>query len=207
LDGEIEKLPATGVALWDINDIPDTEEERPSQRSSRKKRKHELDDGNVRTAKKRRKKPLGSSEESSTDEEKLAKKSKLDLRKKHKSSSIEGSSTSDEERTHGKTHFSPLDDESATDSSSETNHKATKPIKHTHSPVRTLAFDGFDDGTSHVYRAVRQERVPLGWIEAPCCLCPSFDFCKDGGPVNPRSCVYYAEWLTGVNVAAIEDAV
>jgi len=129
------------------------------------------------------------------------------LRKKRKSSSTEGSATSDGERAHGKTHFSPLGDEPATDSSCETNHKKTRPIKHSHSPVQTLAFDGFDDETSHVYRAARQERVPLGWIEAPCCLCSSFDFCKDGGPVNPQSCVYYAEWLSSANVAAIEDAV
>ncbi|KAH9077957.1 RNA polymerase Rpc34 [Lactarius deliciosus] len=48
---------------------------------------------------------------------------------------------------------------------------------------------------AYVYRAVRQERVALGWSEAPCGRCPVFDFCKEGGPVGPSECEYYGEWL------------
>ncbi|KAL8766137.1 MAG: hypothetical protein Q9209_006977 [Squamulea sp. 1 TL-2023] len=31
--------------------------------------------------------------------------------------------------------------------------------------------------------------------EAPCGKCPVIGFCEDGGPVNARSCEYFAEWL------------
>jgi DNA-directed RNA polymerase III subunit RPC6 len=56
-------------------------------------------------------------------------------------------------------------------------------------------------GHSYVYRAVRQERVALGWSEAPCGRCPVFDFCKEGGPVEPSGCEYYGEWLKKATVA------
>ncbi|KAG8216061.1 RNA polymerase Rpc34 subunit-domain-containing protein [Butyriboletus roseoflavus] len=51
-------------------------------------------------------------------------------------------------------------------------------------------------GGAFVYRAIRQERVALGWSQAPCGRCPVFDFCRDKGPTNPRECVYYEEWYT-----------
>ena len=50
-------------------------------------------------------------------------------------------------------------------------------------------------GGAYVYRAIRQERVDLGWSQAPCSACPQFDFCKDKGPVNPGECEYYGQWL------------
>ncbi|KAI9459126.1 RNA polymerase Rpc34 subunit-domain-containing protein [Lactarius psammicola] len=53
-------------------------------------------------------------------------------------------------------------------------------------------------GSAYVYRAVHQERVALGWSEAPCGRCPVFDFCKEGGPVGPGECEYYGEWLKKV---------
>ncbi|KAL8834448.1 MAG: hypothetical protein Q9170_003744 [Blastenia crenularia] len=31
--------------------------------------------------------------------------------------------------------------------------------------------------------------------EAPCGRCPVLGFCEEDGPVNPRSCEYFAEWL------------
>ncbi|KAI4227771.1 MAG: hypothetical protein L6R40_008182 [Gallowayella cf. fulva] len=31
--------------------------------------------------------------------------------------------------------------------------------------------------------------------EAPCGRCPVMGFCEEGGPVNARSCEYFAEWL------------
>lgn len=65
----------------------------------------------------------------------------------------------------------------------------------------------FDEVGGSVYRAVREERISLGWSQAPCSTCPSFDFCKSGGPVNAQECVYYGDWLTGGTVAAIEDVI
>jgi DNA-directed RNA polymerase III subunit RPC6 len=58
-------------------------------------------------------------------------------------------------------------------------------------------------GAAYVYRAVHPERVGasrlssfLGWgSQTPCARCPVFDFCKQGGPVNPTDCVYYGEWF------------
>ena len=61
------------------------------------------------------------------------------------------------------------------------------------SPLASLDDKAFRG--AYVYRAVRQERVALGWSEAPCGSCPVFDFCKEGGPVGPSGCEYYGEWL------------
>lgn len=49
--------------------------------------------------------------------------------------------------------------------------------------------------TGSVYRAIRPERVGLGWSQAPCARCPQLEFCEDGGPVNPTGCKYYGDWL------------
>lgn len=35
-----------------------------------------------------------------------------------------------------------------------------------------------------------------GFSEAPCSRCPVFRLCEDGGPVDARSCGYFAKWLT-----------
>lgn len=62
-------------------------------------------------------------------------------------------------------------------------------------------FDNAGGGT--VYRALREATSnSLGLMEAPCGPCPSFEFCKDGGPVNPRECIYYSDWLSGQTSAA-----
>lgn len=72
-----------------------------------------------------------------------------------------------------------------------------QPKKRTHARSRS-PLAPLDDKVfrgAYVYRAVRQERVALGWSEAPCGSCPVFDFCKEGGPVGPSGCEYYGEWL------------
>lgn len=58
------------------------------------------------------------------------------------------------------------------------------------------AMDIDDFGGAYVYRAIRQERVALGWSQELCGRCPQFEFCKEDGPVNPRECKYYGDWLT-----------
>ncbi|KAL6304308.1 RNA polymerase Rpc34 subunit-domain-containing protein [Sparassis latifolia] len=50
----------------------------------------------------------------------------------------------------------------------------------------------------HVYRAVSGERFSFGCSQAPCVRCPTFTFCREGGPVNPRDCIYYDAWSTAV---------
>jgi len=82
--------------------------------------------------------------------------------------------------------------------------KSSKSLKRSQSPMQT--WDEFDTsgGGGSVYRAIRQERVVVGALEAPCSQCPSFEFCKDGGPVNARDCIYFGEWLVGGAVASME---
>lgn len=55
-----------------------------------------------------------------------------------------------------------------------------------------------------VYRTIRQERVALGWSQAPCGKCPVFDFCKDKGPVNPEECTYFEGWLREFDSMKVE---
>jgi len=74
---------------------------------------------------------------------------------------------------------------------------SSQPKKRAHARSRS-PLASLDDKVfrgAYVYRAVRQERVALGWSEAPCGSCPVFDFCKEGGPVGPSGCEYYGEWL------------
>ncbi|EIW79795.1 hypothetical protein CONPUDRAFT_144945 [Coniophora puteana RWD-64-598 SS2] len=67
------------------------------------------------------------------------------------------------------------------------------------------AFDDMSGG-AFVYRAVRQERLRLGWSQAPCGACPVFDFCHEKGPTNPVECIYYDEWFSiGGNSAGADN--
>jgi len=105
---------------------------------------------------------------------------------------------------------------SASDSNSEEESKAahslSKPRKpnmtsqpkrraHARSRSPLAPLDDKIFGSAYVYRAVRQERVALGWSQAPCGSCPVFDFCKEGGPVGPSGCEYYGEWLKRAAIA------
>ncbi|KAI8972446.1 RNA polymerase Rpc34 subunit-domain-containing protein [Trametes punicea] len=62
-----------------------------------------------------------------------------------------------------------------------------------------IAVD-YGAGGAYVYRAVRQERAAGGLSQSPCVRCPTFDFCKPGGPVNPQECTYYGAWLAAAEV-------
>lgn len=42
---------------------------------------------------------------------------------------------------------------------------------------------------------IEEDAVGTGLTQAPCGRCPVFDVCRDGGPVNPQSCVYFDAWL------------
>jgi DNA-directed RNA polymerase III subunit RPC6 len=94
------------------------------------------------------------------------------------------------------------------DSSSSSEHerrskKSSKSMKHSSSPA---AFDLDMGSGGSVYRALREETGTIGLTESPCGLCPSFEFCKEGGPVNPQECVYYGEWLVGGTMTNEEEA-
>ena len=51
------------------------------------------------------------------------------------------------------------------------------------------------------YKAVRRvggrtgDSSQNGLVEAPCGRCPVFGICEEGGPVNPKDCRYFQEWL------------
>ncbi|KAI0767237.1 RNA polymerase Rpc34 subunit-domain-containing protein [Fomes fomentarius] len=72
------------------------------------------------------------------------------------------------------------------------------------SPVDVTESFLQEDYGAYVYRAIRQERLAAGGgglAQTPCVRCPTFDFCKDGGPVNPKECTYYTGWLAAADVA------
>lgn len=225
LDGKIEKLPAFGSALWDSSAIGD--EDSDDDRRSQKKRKHQSDDEDDKRKKRKRKKHAISSndDESSASDSGSRKKHR---RKRAKDDSDSDDCDSDEEVKKKKKKNKKRCDSSSEDDSSDDDHKKKKkkkkvkqessdeesdrPRKRGKSSKRSsspaAAFDEYDTSSGGtVYRAIKAETIFLGWSETPCALCPSFEFCKDGGPVNPRECVYYGDWLTGGTVAGVEDMI
>ena len=67
---------------------------------------------------------------------------------------------------------------------------------------KTMRYDDLDTSAGNsVYRALKESTIPFAWTESPCGVCPSFEFCKPGGPVNPQECSYYGDWLLGGTVS------
>ncbi|KAL4072206.1 RNA polymerase Rpc34 subunit-domain-containing protein [Scleroderma yunnanense] len=81
--------------------------------------------------------------------------------------------------------------------------KKSMTVKRHRSP--SIDLNDYSSGGAFVYRAIRQERVVLGWSQAPCGRCPVFDFCHEKGPTNPRECVHYEEWFS-LGTASQKDA-
>ncbi|KAI0050339.1 hypothetical protein FA95DRAFT_1555851 [Auriscalpium vulgare] len=261
LDGEIEKLPAFGAALWDANvddDAADAgSESEDDGRARRKKRKHKRDSSVSSKTKKRkkeldsdanmsssgsgsdseddrpkhrsrkskstkekgkgkkRKRDSGTEDEGGSDREtkKRKKTRKVDRsdeesddednkKSKHKPKSKSRSKSKSSKRSRGSSPDTQSDSDSSSSTASDSKHSSSKSRSKSKSKVRARSsspapnvLDDVFSGGAYVYRAVRQERVALGWSQAPCGRCPVFDFCKDGGPVGPRGCEYYGEWL------------
>ncbi|KAM3424847.1 DNA-directed RNA polymerase III subunit RPC6 [Cercospora zeina] len=42
---------------------------------------------------------------------------------------------------------------------------------------------------------IEEQAEGTGLTQAPCGRCPVFDVCKQGGPINPQTCVYFDRWL------------
>ena len=91
-----------------------------------------------------------------------------------------------------------MESKSKLKSTSKSKSKSKSKVKREPSPVEVQ----FDANAGRVYRAIRPERVALGWSQSPCGACPQFEFCHDDGPVNARECQYYSTWLN----AGIADA-
>ncbi|KAG6833781.1 hypothetical protein H0H87_001213 [Tephrocybe sp. NHM501043] len=228
LDGEIERLPSFGTSMWNSTALSDddSDEERLSkkkkrkrdgEKSKRKRKRSSLsddDEGSDSSRKKsKRRRARDDSESDESDDDTRSKKKKS---KRTRSDSEDDSSSSDDEvsssrkkkskkRKSRKPRDSDDSESSSDDDDNKSRHsKSSKSMKRSPSPFQT--WDEFDTsgGAGSVYRAIRQERPVFGASAAPCSQCPSFEFCKDGGPVNPRDCVYYGDWLVAGTVAAIE---
>ncbi|KAF8211351.1 RNA polymerase Rpc34 subunit-domain-containing protein [Mycena galopus ATCC 62051] len=249
LDGEVEKLPAFGVQLWDSNAVEDgdsaDEDEGQSKKKKKKKRRRSPssdEDSDVKTKPKSKKKRV---EADSDDEDDAAARKKAKLkrkkddsdtdsdsdaakRKKKKKKRDEESDDEDEDASRKKKkkkQKNESDDESESDDASSRKKKKkkkfkressdsesdddrsrsrTKSRKRSSSPFNSYSFDNQYAG-GVVYRAINQEKITLGWTEAPCSKCESFQFCKEGGPVNPKECVYYEDWLVAGTLAFDEE--
>jgi DNA-directed RNA polymerase III subunit RPC6 len=173
------------------------------------------DDASSKKSKRKRTKSAADSDDNSDH----ARKRKRKKRKDRESESEGGSSSEDEEivnkeivnkklkkRKLKRETASSDGEESLSDHSEHRSRrgKSSKVVKR-RSPSPFQSFGDLDGGGGYVYRAIKPEHISLGWSESPCSQCPSFDFCKDGGPVNPRECVYYGDWLAGGTAASIED--
>lgn len=230
LDGKIEKLPSFGTALWNSAAINLDDEESGDESSKKGKRKKKADDSDNESSrsKKKRKKPSTASDEESSSDDSARRKAKkrrtkdtvdsasdseserkrVKSKKKKKSRSDSEDSSDENERARKKGKKKKKAVTSDDDSSSESEHerqskKPSKRMKRSSSPA---AFD-LDTGTGGtVYRALKVETDTMGLTEAPCGICPSFEFCKEGGPVNPQECVYYGEWLAAGTIANEEEA-
>ncbi|KAJ7699865.1 RNA polymerase Rpc34 subunit-domain-containing protein [Mycena rosella] len=180
----------------------DEEDEPTSRKKSKLKRKaddSESDSDSDAPKKKQKKKKRNDSEESDDDDTSSRKK------KKKKKADSDGDSDEDDATSHKKKKKKAKQDES--DSESEDDRpRRKKSLKRSPSPFQSFSFDGLDGAGGVVYRAVNQEKITLGWTEAPCSKCSSFEFCKEGGPVNARECVYYDDWLVAGTVAFDDDA-
>jgi DNA-directed RNA polymerase III subunit RPC6 len=186
-----------------------------SSRDGRRKRKHNAKDMDAsdggsdveNSAKRRKKQKTDDGRDEDEDEPKL----------KHSSSTYKGLMTkfggrskSTQPDSQSETSSSRSDinsEEEAKPTQSRTNSRksiiSSQPKKRAHARSRSplASLDDKIFGGAYVYRAVRQERVALGWSQAPCGSCPVFGFCKEGGPVGPSGCEYYGEWLKRAAIA------
>ncbi|KAF6762755.1 RNA polymerase Rpc34 subunit-domain-containing protein [Ephemerocybe angulata] len=180
----------------------DSDDDDASSSKSKKKTKRKRDRSPERSSdseseeepkkiKKKRKSKRGSddSESESSDSDRDSRKSKRKTKKKKK-----------------KSRHSSDSDSSSSDSEEETRRRRSskKVSKRSSSPADfdPSTYDAFESGAGLVYRALKEHVPSLGYTQAPCALCPSFEFCKQGGPVNPQECVYYEDWLTSKTMAA-----
>ncbi|KAI6044092.1 RNA polymerase Rpc34 subunit-domain-containing protein, partial [Pisolithus marmoratus] len=171
----------------------DSELEDRSKAKKRKKRSKGDEDSDEESSeklprkRKRKSKRVGSSSEDGSEE---------DRKKEHKRKSKKRQDTSSDEESE-----SSEDDEGGKSASrSKSSSKSKKSSSKKSSTVKQQKSSALDlrdefSGGAFVYRAIRQERVVVGWSQAPCGRCPVFDFCRDKGPTNPRECVYYEDWL------------
>ncbi|KAJ8515966.1 hypothetical protein ONZ45_g6644 [Pleurotus djamor] len=208
LDGEIEKVWSSCVrrTLWDSNAIND--DVSSDDQRSKKKRKGTHDSDTDSDSHSKRKKKRSKSEDSTKRKKKSTRKRYRDedgdddsepSSKKKKAGSESGSDTDGEDQS--ETASSDSESESDGGRGKSKKRKSSKRRERSSSPVAINAFEDFMGG-ANIYRAVKQEKMALGWSQAPCGDCPSFDFCKDDGPVNPKECQYFEDFLRPILTTA-----
>ncbi|KAI6094378.1 RNA polymerase Rpc34 subunit-domain-containing protein [Pisolithus sp. B1] len=172
----------------------DSESELEDRSKTKKRKKHSKrdedsdDEGSTKSSKKRKRRSKHS--DSSSEDE-----SEEDRKKKHKRKSKKRQETSSDEESE-----SSEEDDNRKSSSRSKSSKSKKSSSKRSSVVKRQKSASPDlrdefSGGAFVYRAIRQERVVLGWSQAPCGRCPVFDFCRDKGPTNPQECVYFEDWF------------
>ncbi|GJJ15272.1 hypothetical protein Clacol_009548 [Clathrus columnatus] len=230
-DGEIERLPGYGASMWDMGGL-DKEEKKVKAKDKKRSRKgtsseEEYDEDERRSKKKRRrikemsdderaKKSRRRHHETESDSESEEDNKKRKIKKRSLPKSSKKSNSRHKKRPQD---FSDSESESASEDSGSGSHsdsdpdtKSKKGKRGTVSKPQTKVkpsssdredFDAFAaDASTSVYRAIRQDRVSLGWSQAPCARCPVFEFCHEDGPVNPKECgmiVYRAQRLNKVH--------
>ncbi|GBE78223.1 hypothetical protein SCP_0111060 [Sparassis crispa] len=180
VDGQIEKIPSFGTLTWSVYSLDDPQDEDDDGQQSLEKRKRKFEDeeecgGSVP---RKRMKTVNSNVDhrgALGDHDDLIDTS---------TSSKQRPST----RAKGK--------RAVTTTLSEVD---SIPSLSEATAVTTADVDWGDvELGPHVYRAVSEERFSFGCSQAPCVRCPTFTSCREGGPVNPRDCIYYDAWSTAV---------
>ncbi|KAH9908233.1 RNA polymerase Rpc34 subunit-domain-containing protein [Fomitopsis serialis] len=225
LDGDVERLPTFGAAMWESNMEATTgdgsDDETRSSSSKKRKRKDKEREGSLR--KRKRSKRSHSDAESDSedsdpeDDQQSKSKSKSKRRARTRATRAIGMTEVRKKTRHGKRGGSGAnrrvtkkvtmrktqeEEQIQDDSESESSRTASsdsdtdarprsksksKSKSKRSSPALQYSLDAGDmdalEYGAHVYRAVRQEYAGgVGLGQAPCTRCPTFDFCKPGGP-------------------------
>ncbi|KAJ3557046.1 hypothetical protein NM688_g1683 [Phlebia brevispora] len=179
-----------------------------SKHRSKKRRRHEHSDEDDsesdedrgehkrKKSKKRKSSKETDSESGSETESDSARRKRSKSKGKKRSSSLV--SASDSSASDSETESEPV---RRSKSSSKSSKSKSKAKKRSSSPAGYVMDDSVAMEGALVYRAVYPERMAhFGLAQAPCGRCPVFDFCKEGGPVNPGECHYYGDWLAAAAV-------
>ncbi|KAG9307967.1 RNA polymerase Rpc34 subunit-domain-containing protein [Chiua virens] len=193
----------------DSDDSNSDEERSSSKRKKRSRNGDESDESDeIPKSKKKKRKRKSKDEDSDSNSEEPVEETRKKNKKKGKSKKMDDSSSGSSEETEEEEERHRSKSKSKSRSSSNKASTSKVSVKHRKSPSPDQ--NEVPSGGAFVYRAIRQERVALGWSQAPCGRCPVFDFCHDKGPTNPQECIYYEEWYTfgvGAQKAATPAAV
>ncbi|KDQ13864.1 hypothetical protein BOTBODRAFT_45033 [Botryobasidium botryosum FD-172 SS1] len=226
-DGEIEAIPSFGAPTVEKSDAETSEDDDDGKRKKEKKGKKgnkraasdededgvmESDSSNDGSSKRKKKR---SRVEVSSDDDPDDHRASSSKRKKRKRDEEDSDDDSDDKhkssKRHKKSRSRRSDNDSDDDSDGSDDRKGKKKSKSSKKkPFKREREDSpevlLDLGASVVYRVVRQEKIGLGWSQAPCGRCPQFEFCHDKGPVNAAGCRYYSDWFEQPIGVEMEEA-